>query len=272
MKNSRYLNCVSVALAMGSLSGLAQACNEEPTVGSVCVFAMDWCPNGYMKADGSTLQVNTNQVIFSLIGYRYGGNNADQFKLPDLRGRSVVGIGQAPDLPAAVTIAQKLGQQAVTLTPAQTPVQPHSHPATLAAVFGPTQITIPATTGNLAVTAALPVAPGVGSITGQSVGLAAGTSGYLSGMSGTTGVDPITFTGPYTMNKPGSPAYLEAAVKVSGNANTAASTATVQGMTGGTVTVANNTAVPATAAVSTQSPGLGLTVCIAVQGLYPSRP
>lgn len=272
LKNKWYLTSLTVSLALISVAGLAQACNEEPTIGSVCVFAMDWCPRGYMKADGTTLQVNTNQAIFSLIGFRYGGNNTNLFQLPDLRGRSVAGTGQAPDLTSAVTIAQKIGQQTVVLTPAQTPVQPHIHPAALTPVFTSTQINIPATTGNLDVKASLPVAPGVGNITGPTVGLTTGTNGYLAGVSGTTGVDPVTFSGPYTTAKPGNPAYLEAAVKVNGNASTAAGTTTVQAMTGGTVTVGNNPAIAATMPVATQSPALGMTVCIAVQGLYPSRP
>jgi microcystin-dependent protein len=65
---------------------------------------------------------------------------------------------------------------------------------------------------------------------------------------------------------------LPADVTVTGSAGTAAATVKVNMVTGGTVTVQNNAGVPAAQPVSTQSPGLGMTVCIAVNGLYPSRP
>jgi microcystin-dependent protein len=273
VKKNHYLNSITVALALGSVAGLAQACNAEPYIGGVCVFAQDWCPRGYIPADGRTLQVRDYQALFSLLGFRYGGNNVDQFQIPDLRGRSVVGTGQGAGLPTAVNLAQKVGQQAVVLTAAQTPVQSHTHPAVLTPTFGPVQLNLPATQGNLDVKAALPVDPAVGSVTGQKVGLTSGTSGYLAAMTGTNGVDAITFTGPYTANKPGAnSAFLEAAVKLSGTAATAASTATVQAMTGGAVAVGTNTVVQPSASVSTQSPAMGMSVCIAALGLYPDRP
>lgn len=48
--------------------------------------------------DGRELQIQAYQVLFSLIGVTYGGNGYTTFKLPDLRGRLVVGQGTGPSL------------------------------------------------------------------------------------------------------------------------------------------------------------------------------
>ncbi|WP_244664866.1 phage tail protein [Candidatus Symbiopectobacterium sp. 'North America'] len=73
----------------------ASACASEPLVGSVCYMATDFCPRGFVRADGQLLQINANQALFSLLGNIYGGQvSAGTFGVPDLRGRSAVGVGQ----------------------------------------------------------------------------------------------------------------------------------------------------------------------------------
>lgn len=43
---------------------------------------------------GQTMQINTNQALFALLGITYGGNGVNNFALPDLRGQSpVLGMG-----------------------------------------------------------------------------------------------------------------------------------------------------------------------------------
>lgn len=249
----------------------ASACNQEPYIGSICTFAFDWCPRGYIPADGRTLSVNQNQALFSLLGYRYGGNNADQFNIPDLRGRSVVGTGTGPGM-VAVNIAQKVGQQSLTLNVNQTPLQPHTHTATFTGTGGGSQqVTVPAVASTLGVTAALPVSPSPGA-TGTTVGLTAGQTGYLTALAGKSGATSINLSGPYTTTLPNPAASLPANVQISGNAGVPQIQFNVPtGLTGGTVSLGSATAA-ASAPVSTQSPGLGMTVCIAAQGLYPDRP
>ena len=262
----------TLATLLCVLPAASHACNMDAYIGSVCTFAMDYCPQGFVAADGRLLQVNGNQALFSLLGNRYGGDGSTTFGVPDLRARAVVGTGQ-PQVQGftAVNLGQKVGQQQVTLTAAQTPLPVHSHAATFTATMGTAPLTLPATTGSLQVTAALPVSPSAGTVGGTTAALGAGQNGYLAGLSGTTGVDPITFTGPYTANAPsGNAAYLPALVKVSGNPGMAQTTVQVNTVTGGTVAVQPASAGP-TASVSTQSPVLGLTVCIATNGIYPTR-
>lgn len=266
---NRIVACTAALL--GAAPMMAQACSSEPYAGTICTFAMNWCPQGFLPADGRQLSVQQNQVLFAVLGFQYGGDNQNNFNLPDLRGRVAVGTGQGGGLTVPVTQAQKIGQQQLLLTAAQAPLQAHTHGATFAATTGPATLNIPATTGSLNVTAALPVSPSVGSVSGTVVALGAGQNGYLAAIKGTTGVDDVTFSGPYTASAPASPAYLQANVQVTGSPATAAASVPVTMINGGSVTVAQ-AGQAATQAVSTQSPALGMSVCIVTTGLFPSRP
>ncbi len=42
--------------------------------------------NSMMPAQGQLLPVSQHQVLFSLLGVRYGGDGTSTFALPDLRG------------------------------------------------------------------------------------------------------------------------------------------------------------------------------------------
>lgn len=245
--------------------GAAFACTDQPYIGTVCTFAANYCPQNYIVADGRTLPITNYQALFAVLSTMYGGDGRTTFGLPDLRGRVTIGSGQGAGL-QPVAMAQQVGQQSVTLSAAQTPLVAHTHVATFAPVTGMTDVNIPATTGNFAVAASLPVGTGVGT----NSSLSSGQQGYLAGASGTFNSDPIALKGPYTTSAPGSAGSLLVNVNATGNPSTAATKVQVSSVTGGTVTLASSAAAPAQA-VSTQSPAIGMTVCIAVNGLYPSR-
>ncbi|NIW85002.1 MAG: phage tail protein [Gammaproteobacteria bacterium] len=59
-------------------------------------FAFRFAPRGWAVCAGQTLPIVNNEALFSLIGTAYGGDGRTTFKLPDLRGKSLEGIGQAP--------------------------------------------------------------------------------------------------------------------------------------------------------------------------------
>lgn len=241
----------------------ASACNIEPVIGSVCTFAFDWCPRGYVKADGRLLSVNQNQALFALIGYRYGGNNSSEFNVPDLRGRSVIGTGQDPLLNGNINLAQKVGQQAIMLSYSHVPLYPHTHTATFQGTGGGSQhVTVPASAGTLGVTSKLKAV--------QAQGTAQPKAGSLLGTGGTGSQQA-----PIYVEAPSTATAVELGgleVKLTGSAGYGQIDFDVQtGITGGSVAVAPAMA-PAAAPVSTQSPGLGMTACIALNGLYPDRP
>ena len=53
--------------------GSAFACSGmDPYIGSVCMTAVRYCPDGYLDANGQTLQVSQYQALYALIGITYG--------------------------------------------------------------------------------------------------------------------------------------------------------------------------------------------------------
>ena len=52
--------------------------------GAVFLVTFDYCPKGTHEADGSTIKVRDNQILYSLFGNSYGGDIV-AFNLPDLR-------------------------------------------------------------------------------------------------------------------------------------------------------------------------------------------
>jgi len=61
-------------------------------IGEIRIFPTNWPPTGWHLCDGSTLTIQQYQALYSLLGTRYGGNGTTTFNLPDLRGRSLVGV------------------------------------------------------------------------------------------------------------------------------------------------------------------------------------
>lgn len=96
-----------------------------PVVGEIRLFAGRYVPNGWLPCDGRLLEVDGNEVLFSLIGTTYGGNGQSTFALPDLRSRVPVGVGAGPGLTPRI-LGQAGGTETVTLTVGELP--PHSHP------------------------------------------------------------------------------------------------------------------------------------------------
>src|SRR5437762_10021263 len=81
-------------------------------------------PQGWALCNGQLLPINQNQALFALLGTTYGGNGQTNFALPDLRGRTPLHSG------GGVSLGEKAGQEAVTLTPGQLPAHTHTLTAT----------------------------------------------------------------------------------------------------------------------------------------------
>lgn len=63
----------------------------EPFIGEIRLFAQGSIPRGWMSCEGQTLQISTNQALYSILGIMYGGDGRTTFKLPDLSGRAPLG-------------------------------------------------------------------------------------------------------------------------------------------------------------------------------------
>ena len=93
-------------------------------LGELRLMSFPFAPKGWMYCQGQLLPILQNQALFTLLGTTYGGDGKNTFGLPDLRGRTIVGIGAGPGL-SPINWGQQGGQEVVSLTVNQIP--PHSH-------------------------------------------------------------------------------------------------------------------------------------------------
>ncbi len=95
----------AAAAAAVLVTGLATAASAAPApppaltyIGEVRAFAFNYCPQGWLPADGHNMPIAQNQALFSLLGTSFGGNGVSYFSLPDLRGRTPIGTGSGVTL------------------------------------------------------------------------------------------------------------------------------------------------------------------------------
>jgi microcystin-dependent protein len=103
--------------------------------GSITAFAGSSAPTSWLLCYGQTIVRATYPDLFAVIGttYNTGGEAGTDFRLPDLRGRTVAGVDNmggtdAGRLDIANSSGTVVGSQYVTLTSAQSGVPAHSHP------------------------------------------------------------------------------------------------------------------------------------------------
>lgn len=82
---------IFVSILQLASAGLASA--QGQYLGEVRLFGSNFCPAGWLPADGRLMQINQNEALYSLLGTIYGGNGIQTFGLPDLRGRAPYGTG-----------------------------------------------------------------------------------------------------------------------------------------------------------------------------------
>ncbi|HBR55604.1 MAG TPA: phage tail protein [Flavobacteriaceae bacterium] len=97
----------------------------EPFLGQIQAFGFNFAPRGWSKCEGQLLPISQWTALFSLLGTTFGGDGRTTFGLPDLRSRSIVGMGQGPGLDN-ITWGEKGGNYTHTLTTQQMPSHAHS--------------------------------------------------------------------------------------------------------------------------------------------------
>ncbi|WP_430396331.1 phage tail protein [Ferrovibrio sp.] len=85
-------------------------------------LAFTYAPENWAACDGTVLSANQYQVLFSLLGGRFGGDGRTSFGLPNLNGTMVNGSGQGNGLTIR-TFAQGYGAP----TAPAPPLPAHSH-------------------------------------------------------------------------------------------------------------------------------------------------
>ncbi len=104
---------------------------SDPFLGEIRQVGFNFAPRGWAFCDGQLLPIAQNTALFSLLGTQYGGDGRTTFALPDLRGRSPVGIHHGPGL-SPIEIGEKGGTESVTLNQTQMPSHEHSAEARIA--------------------------------------------------------------------------------------------------------------------------------------------
>ncbi|CAO3437978.1 phage tail protein [Azospirillum doebereinerae] len=218
-------------------------------IGLIFPFAGTFAPIGTSQCWGQDTTVNQNQALFSIISTLYGGDPRTSFKLPDLRGRVLVGSGVSPYLNTTLNPAASGGTAATTLNLNNLPL--HTHGATFTPGGGSSS------TSTISATVTIPVSTASGSANAPS-----GTTTYLAGVGFDDAGSGATLNGPYTGTAPTSGPSLT---------GTATGNVTLSGGSGGTVTVApgGGTAMPLP--INNTQPYLAVTFYIVTQGLYPTR-
>ena len=99
--------------------GIRTALEKAIPIGTIVMFGADKDPEGWMRCDGRLLDRGNYAKIFSVIGTANGFTSPSNFRLPDIRDRSVVGTGDSYHL------GDKGGSGSVTLSVNQMPAHTH---------------------------------------------------------------------------------------------------------------------------------------------------
>ena len=99
-------------------------------VGQLLLVPYDFAPEGWVFCDGSELPIGDFGDLFALIGTIYGGDGEHTFAVPDLRGRTPIGTGNARG-GSQYYLGETGGMEIVVLD--STNLAPHTHAWNVAA-------------------------------------------------------------------------------------------------------------------------------------------
>ncbi|WP_185155395.1 phage tail protein [Rudanella paleaurantiibacter] len=97
----------------------------EVFIGMIGLFGFNFPPKDWAFCNGQLLSISQNSALFALLGTTYGGNGQTTFALPDLRGRTPIGMGNGPGLTPRV-IGEMSGTENVTLLYNEMPQHVHT--------------------------------------------------------------------------------------------------------------------------------------------------
>lgn len=90
-----------------------------PFVAQLMLASFNFAPKGWALANGQLMSIQQNAALFSLVGTTFGGNGVQNFGLPNLQGRTPVGVGNN------TSWGEIGGAETVTLSISTVP--PHTH-------------------------------------------------------------------------------------------------------------------------------------------------
>jgi len=119
----------SLAMTYGvAVNGLFDTSNDVAAVGQVVAFGTNFVPDGYLAANGQLLQISRYQDLYARLGTIYGGDGLTTFALPNLTGRTVVGVNQSASDRTILPLGGLTGQDGTKLTAANLPSHSHDVP------------------------------------------------------------------------------------------------------------------------------------------------
>ena len=225
-------------LAAFALTSSLYASSPNDYIGAVWATGANYCPTYSLPADGRQLNIRDYEALYALIGTTYGGDAQTTFALPDLSGRTPIGMGTGKDNGGTnnltpVTLGQKRGSALVTLTPSNLP--PHTHTA----VFTPT--------GTNSITVTVPASSNLTGNTNQP----SATNNYLAASSnGSNGANMWASTNTNPINLAGVTTSLGT----------------------GAASVKVDPAGSSQPIITTVPPLFGVTYCVTVTGIFPPQP
>ena len=96
-------------------------------IGTILPFGFNYPPSQWMTCQGQILAIAQYNALFALLGVTYGGNGTVTFGLPDLQGRTMLGMGSGVGRTVR-TWGETGGTESVILLATNLPI--HNHPAT----------------------------------------------------------------------------------------------------------------------------------------------
>ncbi|NVK66055.1 MAG: phage tail protein [Flavobacteriales bacterium] len=108
----------------------------DPFIAEIVMFGGNFAPRGWAKCEGQLLPISQYTALFSILGTMYGGDGRTTFALPDLRGRTPVGVGHGPGL-SDYRQGPGGGHEQVYLNVTNLPSHTHAAAGTVKASFTP---------------------------------------------------------------------------------------------------------------------------------------
>ncbi len=161
----------------------------EGYLAEVRMFAGNFAPRGWFFCQGQLLSIAQWTALFALTGTTFGGNGQTTFGLPDFRGRTAVGTGTGPGLPA-MDLGQMAGTPTTTLLNINLPL--HNHQITGGITI---QAAADGTLGSDASNRRLGPGSFYSGDTNELVNMAAPVSTLAVGIAGSN--QPVNITQPY---------------------------------------------------------------------------
>lgn len=222
----------------------------EAFMGTIMAVGFNFAPRGWAMCNGQVMPIAQNSALFALLGTTYGGDGVSTFGLPDLRGRTAVGIGQGPGLTNVVQ-GQKWGTEsttavvtgAVSVSIGADNLPKHTHPVTVAGnqLTATSTLNVTATTGGATPSAGMTLGSG-------------GTGG--SGMANIYAAADVTPN--IALNTASVTTKIDGQLSITSGPNDGNGTAI-------------NAPVTATGQVGVAQPSIGVNYIICLQGLFPAR-